>query len=116
MKSLFITVVLFALSFSSMGSELRCGWLQNPSPANQWLSDKDGTWDISIQGRFTSSGIETLKDFPDKEFVKTNGSYGYGCACIRADVDLDKKEVMKIYSSKILPLSRCQGDRALSEP
>lgn len=116
MKSLFITIALLAFSFSSVGSEVRCGWLQNPSPANQWLSDKDGTWDISIQGRFISSGIENLKDFPDKMFVKTNGNYGYGCACIRGDVDRDKKKVIKIYSSKILPLSRCQGDRTLGEP
>ncbi|RZM96348.1 hypothetical protein CQJ28_24425 [Escherichia sp. E2562] len=116
MKPLFITVFLFVLSFFCLGSELRCGWLQNPSPSNQWISDKDGTWDISIQGRFTSSGIEKLKGFPDKEFVKTNENYGYGCACISADVDHDEKKVIKIYSSKILPLSRCQGDRTLSEP
>lgn len=111
-----ILIILLTISFSSIGSELRCGWLQNPTPSNQWITDKDGTWDISMQGRFTSEGVEHIKDFPDDEFVRTNGNYGYGCACIRADVDRDSKKVIKIYSSKVLPLSRCQSDRTLQQP
>ncbi|HAV1827360.1 TPA: DUF4087 domain-containing protein [Enterobacter hormaechei subsp. steigerwaltii] len=114
MKSAFI--ILLAISFSSVSSELRCGWLQNPSPSNQWITDKEGTWDISMQGQFESDGIENIKDFPDDEFVKTNGDYGYGCACIRVDVDRESKKIIKIYSSKILPLARCQSDRTLHEP
>lgn len=109
-------IILLAISFSSIGSELRCGWLQNPSPANQWINDKDGTWDISMQGGFISDGIENLKDFPDNEFVRTNGNYGYGCACVKVDVDPAKKKVIKIYSAKTLPLARCQSDPTLRRP
>ncbi|MCZ8486886.1 DUF4087 domain-containing protein [Vibrio lentus] len=32
-----------------MAEETRCGWLENPSPANMWLIDRDGTWNISVQ-------------------------------------------------------------------
>ncbi|MDK9606322.1 DUF4087 domain-containing protein [Lelliottia wanjuensis] len=116
MKLKSIYIMLLAISFSSVSSELRCGWLQNPTPSNQWITDKDGIWDISIQGRFTSDGIENVQDFPNDKFVRTNGNYGYGCACIRADMDRGSKKVMKIYSSKILPLARCQNDKSLHVP
>ncbi|MES2340837.1 MAG: DUF4087 domain-containing protein, partial [Pseudomonadota bacterium] len=26
--------------------ELRCGWLQNPSPGNWWLFDNAGEWTV----------------------------------------------------------------------
>ena len=31
---------------SPAGAERRCGWLSNPTPANYWLSDRDGEWTI----------------------------------------------------------------------
>ncbi|WP_412848928.1 DUF4087 domain-containing protein [Enterobacter bugandensis] len=78
----YFPLVLLILSNHALASKLRCGWLQNPSPANQWLTDRDGTWDISLQGGYSSSGIKKLKDFPDDQYVRTNGNYGYGCSCI----------------------------------
>lgn len=57
----FLPLLLLILSGHTLASELRCGWLQNPSPANQWLTDKDGTWDISLQGRYSALGGSNLK-------------------------------------------------------
>ncbi|CAK7256682.1 protein of unknown function [Shinella sp. WSC3-e] len=31
-------------------AETRCGWLQNPTPANWWLDDSEGTWTLMTQG------------------------------------------------------------------
>ncbi|MCK6762262.1 DUF4087 domain-containing protein [Enterobacter bugandensis] len=59
----YFPLVLLILSNRALASKLRCGWLQNPSPANQWLTDRDGTWDISLQGGNSSSGVENLKEF-----------------------------------------------------
>ena len=112
----FLPLAILILSSYAFASELRCGWLQNPTPANQWLIDKDGTWDISLEGGYSAPGIEKLKDFPDDQFVKTNGNYGYGCSCNRVDVNKSDKKVTKIYSSKILPLSRCETDKTLPKP
>ncbi|WNK40773.1 DUF4087 domain-containing protein [Pantoea agglomerans] len=116
MKITLFFLILLSISLSSVGSELRCGWLQNPSPGNKWIIDKDGIWDISSQGGFFSDGIDNLKDFTDKEYVKTNGGYGYGCACIKVDVDYIKKRITKIYSERVLPLARCQNDPNLHRP
>ncbi len=30
--------------------ERRCGWFENPTPANATLTDRDGTWEIASQG------------------------------------------------------------------
>ena len=109
----YIPLVLLLLSSHTFASELRCGWLQNPTPANQWLSDKDGIWDISLQSGYSAQGIERLKDFPDSQFVRTNGNYGYGCSCIRVDVNKNENKIARIYSSKILPINRCKTDKAL---
>jgi len=62
----FLPLAILILSSYVFASELRCGWLQNPTPANQWLIDKDGTWDISLEGGYSAPGIEKLKDFPLK--------------------------------------------------
>ena len=35
---------------SPAGAERRCGWISNPTPANYWLSDRDGEWTIMGRG------------------------------------------------------------------
>jgi hypothetical protein len=47
-----ITACLFFCVTHAVASALerRCGWLDNPSPANWWLVDKDGTWILMEQG------------------------------------------------------------------
>jgi hypothetical protein len=35
------TCLVFAAAHPAF-AEKRCGWFQNPTPANAWLTDKDG--------------------------------------------------------------------------
>jgi hypothetical protein len=52
-KLLIIPALISGLSIFALpanAAETRCGWLQNPTPANWWLTDRDGTWTISAQG------------------------------------------------------------------
>lgn len=94
--------------------ENRCGWLENPTPANVWLTDKDGEWLIGTQGGYQAEG--DWGDFPDDKWVKTNVNYGYGCACLSVTVDRRAKRILKIKSATIKPLSDCRRDPALKEP
>lgn len=38
------------------GSAQRCGWLDNPTPGNASLYDKDGEWTIAVQGGHQGEG------------------------------------------------------------
>jgi hypothetical protein len=93
--------------------ELRCGWFDNPSAGNSSLFDKDGEWTIAVQG-----GHQTAGDWPPKfsrgQFVRKGpGSYGYGCACLRVDVDAAENNIVRIFSGNGRPLSVCRRDQAL---
>lgn len=94
-------------------SETRCGWLQNPTPANWWLKDKDGTWTISAQGGYQARGMDNIPNIDDKEYIRTNGYYGYGCACLRVSTDRNRMRITKIDSGQQLPLRTCREDRNL---
>ena len=92
-------------------SETRCGWFSNPTPANASLYDRDGEWIIGVQGGYQAEG--DWPDFSAKQWIETNVHYGYGCACLRVQVDRATEKVIKIESSKARPLSACRRDRAL---
>ncbi len=95
--------------------ETRCGWFENPTPSNAWLTDADGTWVISVQGGRQADGA--WPTFKPRQWVKTNaGSYGYGCACMRVAVNRATKRVWEIASARPLELSACRADPALKEP
>ena len=96
--------------------EKRCGWLDNPTPGNIWLLDKDGEWIIGIQGsRDVPDGWE-MPAFNPSQWVHTNGgNYGYGCVCMHLELDLESKEVLRIDKTAVLPLSRCRTDRTLNQ-
>lgn len=107
---------LFALSpvvsTPALAAENRCGWFENPTPANAWLTDAQGQWIIASQGGHQAEG-----DWPAiSDWVATNGSYGYGCACMRVTTDRAERRVLVIHSSKPLPLSKCTSDPALKRP
>lgn len=95
--------------------EKRCGWLQNPTPANFWFTDKDGEWTIGAQGGYQAEGTDYLPDFGN-EWVKTNGNYGYGCICMNVKVDKKEQKVVEIKSASVRPLSACRNDKSLKEP
>lgn len=91
-------------------SETRCGWLQNPTPANWWLKDRDGTWTISLQGGYQARGMDNIPNIDKKEYIRTNGYYGYGCACLRVSTDRNRMRITSIESGKQLPLRTCRED------
>jgi hypothetical protein len=119
-----IRVAVVCISIASSGTpavagtrENRCGWLENPTPANWWLDDKDRSWTFSVMGERPVPGFDDLPDMTSDEWVVTNvGGHGYGCACIDMEVDKAAGEVVRVYSAKVLPLKRCKTDRSLPPP
>ena len=95
----------------SAEAETRCGWFSNPTPANAWLHDREGEWVIGVQGGHQAEG--DWPEFGPKQWVETNGHYGYGCACMKVEVDRETHHVLKIESARARPLSACRRDRAL---
>ena len=96
---------------SSTAFARRCGWVDNPTPQNWWITDRDGEWEISAQGRRQADG--DLPDFDGSEWVRTNGYHGYGCACLEVRIDLPSRAILEIRGATVLPLERCRADRAL---
>jgi Protein of unknown function (DUF4087) len=112
-KNLLIPAIISSLSIITLpanATETRCGWLQNPTPANWYLKDKDGTWIISIQGGYRSGGMDNLPRIDDREYVKTNINYGYACACLDVVTDSDRMRITIIQNGEQLPLSTCRED------
>ena len=95
----------------AQGYQRRCGWMDNPTPQNFWLVDREGEWTISTMGEEPAEG-PGLPDF-GKHWVKTNGSYGYGCACMEAKVDANAKRIVSYRKVEVLPLKKCRSDPRL---
>ena len=93
--------------------QTRCGWLQNPTPANWWLRDRDGEWTLGVQGGYQAPGMDEMPDMSSAGWVEVNGHYGYGCACLRVSVDRRSGRVTRLYSARPLPLRQCRADRRL---
>ena len=89
----------------------RCGWFDNPTPGNAWLTDRQGRWVVGIQGGHQADG--DWPDFPDDQWVSTNGHHGYGCACLQVIVDPRSHEIRRILNARPRPLEACEHDPAL---
>jgi hypothetical protein len=111
--SLFLVPILAA--GSAVAAERRCGWLHNPTPGNTWLTDRDGQWIMATQGARETPGMDRVPDMTEREWVRTNGHYGYGCACVVMDADA-RGDVTRIHAAEQLPLARCRNDRSLPRP
>jgi hypothetical protein len=96
--------------------ETRCGWIVNPTPANWWLTDHQGEWELGVQGGYQAPGMDKLPDFTGKQWVKTNGDYGYGCACLTVETDAKEKRVTRILRAAQRPLKQCGADKKLKRP
>lgn len=95
--------------------ENRCGWFHNPTPNNATLTDRDGEWVVSTQGGHSAEGDWPV--FTDAQWVKTNRTYGHGCACMQVVVSRgDEPRVLRIASATAKPLKVCRQDRALPKP
>ena len=95
-------------------AENRCGWLHNPTPGNYWLTDRDASWTILTQGSdIEPDGIENLPDISAGDYVRTNGNYGYACACMGVEVDSGEARILAIRSFRQLPISQCRNDASI---
>lgn len=106
-----------AAAAGARAAETRCGWIENPTPANWWLEDADNMWTIMTQGEDADAveGMELIPDISEHDYVRTNGSYGYACACMSVETD-GKERITKILSFRQLALAKCQNDKALKSP
>ena len=95
------------------GTERRCGWLVNPTPANWWLTDRHGEWLIGAQGGYQAPGMDKMPDMTTRGWVRTNGHYGHGCACLDVSVDRAARRVTRIVRATPVPLRQCRADRRL---
>ena len=112
MKIRYICAALVLLSTTTAEAvEKRCGWFVNPTPANAWLLDRRGEWTIGVQGGYQADG--DWPAFTDKQWVETNGHYGYGCACLDVESDQASKKILRILKSQPKLLSDCRNDNAL---
>jgi len=114
MKKLVFAVSLLAISHASgaLAAENRCGWVENPTPGNWWLTDADGQWTIMTQGNYEAGGMENIGDISAGDYVATNGNYGYACGCMRVDTD-GEGAITQIYSFRQLSIGKCENDGAL---
>jgi Protein of unknown function (DUF4087) len=115
----FKTAIVLNVGFLALSAapafalEKRCGWLANPTPANWFLRDRDTTWVIGLQGGFQAQGIDKIPDLSRTQYVRTNGSYGYACACLDVMADKKRGRITQISQVKQLPLKQCRDDRSL---
>ncbi|OJF91990.1 DUF4087 domain-containing protein [Pararhizobium antarcticum] len=111
------TTLLLALALSAapaLAAETRCGWLQNPTPGNWWLVDNKGMWIMRSQGDEDGPpGMDLIPDISERDYVATNGNYGYACACMSVETDSAEAKITEILSFRQLSLSQCENDAAL---
>jgi hypothetical protein len=96
--------------------ERRCGWLQNPTPGNWWLVDQNATWILMRQGGAEPRGFTLIPDISRHHYVRTNGNYGYTCACIGGEFNKAQSRLTLVRSFEQRPLSACRKDPALPRP
>ncbi len=113
-----IACLSLLFSMTATADETRCGWLENPSPANMWLIDRDGVWNILVQGvpsKLDDKSVELAYQAiaNEKEFVRSNLNYGFSCACLTAELDREKKQFKAIYKARQLSLKQCLEDTAI---
>ena len=116
-KTILGALLVLAAGTAAEAAETRCGWLQNPTPANWWLDDSEGTWTLMTQGGgLEPEGMDQIPDISEGDYVRTNGNYGYACACMKVETDAGEGRIVAIRSFRQLPISQCANDPALSAP
>lgn len=113
---LFFGAFLVLVSAQGAFAETRCGWLENPTPGNWWLLDKDDSWTLMQQGGYQADGMDMIGDISAGDYVATNGNYGYACACLDVETNAEASRVVVIHGFKQLKMSKCTNDKALTPP
>ncbi|WP_111498485.1 DUF4087 domain-containing protein [Marinobacter bohaiensis] len=93
----------------------RCGWIDNPSPANLWLTDREGQWIVSEQGGRRAVGADFIMPSDRTEFVSMNNGYGYFCGCLSVDARSNESVIATVLSFTQLSLKRCNTDPSLEK-
>ncbi len=106
-------LLAMVLTAGTAAADTRCGWIDNPTPGNWWLTDAAGEWTIGTQGGTQAEGMEAIPDLTTGEWVETNGSYGYGCICLEVETHRAAMQITRILAAEPLPLARCTADPAL---
>jgi len=107
-------LILLALALAAPpAAETRCGWLQNPTPANWWLIDREGEWLLGAQGGYQAPGMDEMPDMSTAGWVEVNGHHGYGCACMTVTTDRRTRRITRVISAAPRPLGQCRRDRRL---
>src|SRR5215217_3934268 len=104
MSGAFILVAAAVMAASSPAGKIRCGWLENPTPANWSLVDREGEWLIGVQGGYQARGSDNIPDMSTRGWVETNGHHGYGCACMKVSTDRASHRITNILSAIPKPL------------
>jgi hypothetical protein len=94
-------------------TEMRCGWLDNPTPQNFSLRDRQGEWALAEQGGYVADGFDDMPDMSTGGQVLTNGSHGSSCACITGVFDAREHTVAKVIKAVPRPLRQCRADKRL---
>lgn len=110
-----VSGLIVLLTATAQAAENRCGWVQNPTPGNWWLTDADGQWTIMTQGSYEAPGMDAIGDISAGDYVANNGNYGYACGCMKVDTD-GEGVVTRIYSFRQLSIAKCENDSALPAP
>ncbi|CAN5781261.1 hypothetical protein BH11PSE3_BH11PSE3_10320 [soil metagenome] len=97
-------------------SEMRCGWLQNPTPGNYFLLDSEAEWTAAAQGGLRAKGLDNSADLLAGDYVRTNGYYGYACVCMAVSVDRENKRITRIETVAQKRLDDCRRDPKLPRP
>ena len=113
MNALLFLIALALAAAPVAKVERRCGWLDNPTPANWWLTDRDGEWLISAQGGYQAPGMDEMPDMSTAGEVLTNGNHGYSCACMTVTSDRASERITRIIAARPVPLRQCRLDRRL---
>jgi hypothetical protein len=71
---------------------------------------------MATQGASQAAGMDLVPDISEREFVRTNGYYGYACGCLRGDFDPREHRVAVILSVRQQALAVCSRDRSLPKP
>ena len=117
----FIVLAMAATSAVAQNTERRCGWVDNPTPANWWILDRHDDWELSRQGGSSMSSSNGFWDLPDDAFhfgddwVHFNdfNGYGYGYGCV--DGHFVDGFAVSVEAMELLPLARCEMDPALPQ-
>ncbi|EAR50137.1 hypothetical protein OG2516_19005 [Oceanicola granulosus HTCC2516] len=99
--------VVLALPLAA-AAETYCGWIDNPVPGSEYLTDRFGSLVLSEQGldipnnwANTAPALEGAVD-----------AYGihYSCGCVTGTADFDAGVMLWIESASAQPLSACEND------